>query len=41
MSSLMITMLLALALMLVIAYSLPNAVLLAKNILAIIEILKN
>ncbi|WP_255344895.1 hypothetical protein [Anabaena sp. PCC 7108] len=40
MSSLIITMVLALALMLVIAYILPNAILLAKNILPIIEILK-
>jgi hypothetical protein len=41
MNKLQITLLLALVLAIVIAYALPNADILAKDILAILEVLKN
>ncbi|MFN7412309.1 MAG: hypothetical protein ACK5RT_00040 [Dolichospermum sp.] len=41
MNRLPITMLLALLLAIVIAYALPNADILAKDVLAILEVLKN
>jgi|LakMenEpi05Nov12_1017451.scaffolds.fasta_scaffold00080_13 hypothetical protein len=41
MNKLQITLLLALLLAIVIAYALPNADILAKDILAILEVLKN